>query len=665
MREHFFRKIAAAWPLLLAAVCGAQAPSISVALVPTVVQDGTAGETPAHAFVIENMGASSRTATLTFDLRAIPKGARVSAVLRVITMDKPAGAQQVRVFPDKSSGPSIAQISINKNSPSAAESTGDDLSAAVQTAADAGAPLVLSLRTSSVRSSQPYFANDADPENRPRLIVSWPDSSPAETRNGPELRYRGSPTDATPWRYSQPTSVVVSMLLGGQNFDFISAGPAFHGDDILLIANTQGADSMLYGIGWDGSKRWSYAYPQLADKTAGWKYLIGDTDRNRLLAFASKRVLRQFDWNSANGAPASTDAKQIDDMALSKRPAVSAGGVIAYLNDNGYVYSFSPLPSLDGLWRSTSVGKVPPVVLSPRGAESLLYFFANENGAKGFYAADPVRGVLRFPPGGSPKFPNGSALGKFPVLNTPLAAPVNNRDWVFLSSSENSNGVLEGYASFASGSPSGWKTPKTGPILRCIAPPPADNAPQAIYCVQNDELRGFALDGTSICTGAAPRGLDASNMIADGAGNLYYFAGGIFYGFDKQCKSLFAAQVNLPISTDGGGDFTLSVGPNGVMYARSVKNLFAIQPVQPSWPATPEAKTRYAAQGDMQVPAGAMPTTGPVAFAAVGGQLTFGAITIPSGADVSCRASKGITFNPGFTVAQGAILRCGFEPPPQ
>ncbi|HEY3706412.1 MAG TPA: hypothetical protein VGL22_15220 [Terracidiphilus sp.] len=663
MRAHLLLKTASTWPFLLAALCGAQTPSISIALVPSVVQGGTSGATPPHAFVIENMGDSNKTAALTFDLTAVPKGAAVSAVLRVITVDHPAATQQVRVFPGQSSGPSIAQFTVNKNSPSAAESTGDDLSAAVQTAA--GTNLVLSLRTSSVRSSQPYYANDADPENRPRLIVSWPDASSPETRNGPELRYRGNPTDATPWRYSQPNGVVVSTLLSGLNFAHISAGPAFHGDDILMIANTQGADSMLYGIAWDGSKRWSYAYSQLGDKSAAWKYLIPDSDRNRVVAFASKLVLRQFDWNSTNGAPATTDAKQIAEVALSKRPAVSAGGGIALLNDDGYVYSFSPLPRLDGLWRSTSVGKVPPVVLSPRGGENLLYFFGNANGSKGFYAADPVRGVLRFPVKGVPAFPDGSSLGNFPAFNIPLAVPVNFRDWVFLSSSENQNGVLEGYGSFASGTPSGWRTPKTGAIARCIAPPSADNPQQTIYCIQNNELRGFIPDGTSVCTGQAPNGVEASNLIADGAGNLYYVAAGIFYGFDRQCKSLFAAPVNLPIHTDGGNDFILSVGPNGVMYARSVQQLFAIQPTQSSWPANTEAKTRYVAQGDMQAPTGAIPTTGPVAFAAVGGQLTFGAITIPSGADVSCSASKGITFTPGFTVEQGATLRCGYEQPPQ
>jgi hypothetical protein len=651
-------------PFLLAAVCGAQAGTISIALVPKVGQNGTPGPTPAHAFVIENMSQSNRTAMLTFDVGAIPKRAQVSAILRVVTVDRPAGTQQVRVFAAQGSA-SIAQFSVNKNSPNAVESTGDELSAALQDAVNRGDKLILNLRTTSIRSSQPYFANDADPQNRPRLIVSWPDPSPAETGNGSQLRYRGDPSDATPWRYSQPNGVVVSTLLNGINFALISAGPAFHGDDIVLIANLKDADSTLYGIGWDGSQRWQYSFPQLGDRSASWKYLIPDGDPNRMFAFASKQGLRRFGWNNPNGAPNELTSMEIPWMLLSKRPAISAGGGIAYLNDDGYVFSHSPLPNPDVLWQSTSVGKVPSVVLSPRGGENLLYFFGNENNTKGFYAADPVRGVLRFPPGGTPAFPKGSTLGNFPDFNRPLVVPVNNRDGVYLSSSENANGVLEGYANFASGNPSGWLKPTTGAIARCIAPPPGDNAHQTVYCVQNNEIRGFKPDGSSICTGLAPKGVEASNLIADGAGNIYYYAATIFYGFDKQCKSLFAEMVKLPIATEGGNDFTLSVGPNGVLYARSVRQLFAIQPTQPSWPANPEANTRYAAQGDMQAPTGTMPTTGPVAFAAIGGKLTFGAVTIPSGADVSCSASKGITFNAGFTVAQGATLRCGFEPPPQ
>jgi len=664
MRARLFRKFAAALPFLLAAMSGAQAGTISIALVPKVVQGGSTGPTPAHAFVIENRSQSNRTATLTFDVTAVPKGAQISAVLRVITVDRPAGTQQVRVFPAQGSA-SLAQFSVNKNSPSAAESTGDGLSAAVQQARDAGSPLVLTLRTASVLTSQPYYANDADPQNCPRLVVSWPDTSSAETRDGAQLRYRGDPSDATPWRYDKPNGVVVSTLLGGLNFDHISAGLAFHGDDILLIANLQSADSSLFGIGWDGSKHWQYSFPQLDDKSASWKYLMPYSDSNQFLAFASKRELRRFIWSSPSGAPSSVGSTGLPWMLLSKQPAISAGGGVAYLNDDGYVYAQGPLPGFDVLWRSTSVGKAPPVVLSPRGGENLLYFFGDENGSKGFYAADPVRGVLHFPADGNPAFPKGSTLGNFPFLNRPLAVPVNGRDWVYLSSSENANGVLEGYAGFAGGEPSGWLQPKTGAIARCIAPPPAGNAQQSIYCLQNNELRGFNPDGSSICKAQAPKGVDASNLIADGAGNLYYFAKGVFYGFDQQCRSLFAAAVELPISTEGGNDFTLSVGPNGVIYARSVTELFAIQPTQSAWPANPIANTRYVAQGDRKAPPGAIPTTGPVAFAAVGGQLTFGAVTLPSGADVSCSASKGIVFNPGFTVALGATLRCGFEQPPQ
>jgi hypothetical protein len=666
MRAHRFGMLAAVMPFLLSALCGAQAGTISIALVPKVEQAGPSGPTLQQTFIIENVGPSNRTATLNFDLTAIPKGAQVSAVLRVTAKDRPTGTQQVRVFWVAHGGSSIAQFSINKNSPSAAETTGDDLSVAVSQARSANVPLVLSLRSTTVLSSQRYYSNDADPGNRPRLIVSWPDTSPSETRDGAQLRYRGDPTDATPWRYSQPNGAVVSTLFDRSTFALISAGPAFHGDDIVLIANTQGADPTLYGIAWDGSKLWQYPFPQLADKSASWKDLIPDGDPTRMFAFASKLGLRRFSWNNPNGAPNEITALDIPSLELTNPPAISAGGVISYVNDKGYVFSHSPLPNPDALWQSTSVGTVPPVVLSPRGGENLLYFFGNvSKTSRGFYTADPVRGVQRFPPGGTPAFPKGSTLGNFQTFNRPLAVPVNNRDWVYLSSSENSNGVLEGYTSFAGGDPSGWRQSKSGAIARCIAPPPAANAQQTVYCIQNEELLGFNVDGSNICSEKAPKGLEASNLVADGAGNLYYFADKIFYGFDKQCRKLFAKEVSLPISTEGGNDFVISVGPNGVLYARSVQELFAIQPTVSAWPANPEAKTRYAAQGDMQAPTGTFPTTGPVAFAAIGGNLTFGAVTIPAGADVSCSASNGITFNPGFTVEQGATLRCGFEPSPK
>jgi len=100
-----------------------------------------------------------------------------------------------------------------------------------------------------------------DPQNCPRLIVSWPDTSSSETRDGAQLRYRGDPSDATPWRYSHPNGVVVSTLLGGLNIDLISAGPAFHGDDILLHRQSAERDSTLYGIGWGRQQALAILFP--------------------------------------------------------------------------------------------------------------------------------------------------------------------------------------------------------------------------------------------------------------------------------------------------------------------------------------------------------------------------------------------------------------------
>jgi hypothetical protein len=658
MKAQFFGPIAAAALFFgLHATGAAQTSSITIALIPTVTPD---------AFELENKGnGPTKTAKLSFDLQAIPKGAITSAVLRLVPAAAQGSVQQVRIFADEKSTVSIGQLTVDAKLGRPAESTGTELANAVANAVNAGNRLELYLRAYSIRTSQQYYSNNAASVNRPRLIVSWADNAAPVTRNGQQLRYRGNPDDATPWKYERPNGAAVSKLLTNLGLEQIAAGPAFRGDEMLLIANTPGAEMMLYGIGWDGSKRWVCQFPQLADKAATWKYLYVDEIPRHVLAFASNGTIRQFNWPADTGAPVSRVERKVKDMTLSRRPAVSAGGMLTYLSDNGYVYSLSPMPGVDELWRSTSVGKVPPPVLSPRGGDGLVYFFADENGSKGFYAVDAARGEVRFPPNGKRQFPGGSTLGNFPDFQPPLAVSGKDRDWVFLSSFGNGHGVLEGYTNFTRGVPSSWKEPKTGPSSRCVAPPPPGNEGQIVYCVQNDRLRGFTPDGANPYTSAEGGLGAASNLVADGARNIYFWNKGLFYGFDNHCAQLFAVKVNLPVTTEGSAAFELSVGSNGVFYARSVKEVFAIRPTQSSSPTAVEANTRYATQGNMQMSRVWIPTNGPVALAAIGGTLSLGDTRIPAGADVSCSASNGISFGPAFTVEKGASLRCGMEGPPQ
>jgi len=665
MKTRFLRSIAVVGLFSACMMAGnVQAASIAIALVPTVIP--VPAEDP-KTFVLEydaNKPDETPTAKLTFDLQAIPSGVTIeSAILRLVPSGTVATSQQVRIFGDDKYTNAIGQL-ITSPTKQAVESTGAGLVTALK---DAKQTLDLYLRTSSIRTSQRYHSDTAlTSANRPRLIISWTDTAPPIIRAGAQLRYRGNPDDVTPWRYGSANGAMLSTPLNKLQFNQILAGPVFRGDEIIVIATPRpSAKPVLYGVNWNGNKRWEHQIPQLDDSTAGWKYLHVDT-QDRLLAFRNDGKISIFDDFGDSGPTNRTD-KPIYEMKLSKRPVVSAGGTVTFRNDNGYVYSLSPSPGLRELWRSdTNVGLSPPPVLSPRHGNGLVYVIAvPDEGSPGLLVFDAARGDVLFPMA----FPKGSKLSGYSNFHPPFVVAGTDHDWVFLSGFGESTGVLEGYTDFTKGDPGGWKEAKNGPISRCVAPPPTGNAEPVIYCVQGGKFRGFRLNGSDHCV-AATKAVDlsaTSNLVADGAGNIYFWneiaeKSGVFYGFSSHCVQLFSEELHgLPKKPDGSDVLELRVGPNGVLYAMSNTELFAIQPTQ-SGPAVAAlaASTRYATQGPMQVTAPTAPTEGPVALAA-SGTLSFGKFQVPAGADVTCSAGKGISFGAGFAVKSGGVLRCGIE----
>ena len=638
----------------------AQAGSITIALVPRV-QEG-AGGTFALNFDPANLGAR-KTATLAFDLQALPEGVKIdSAVLRLVASELASGNQHIRIFADKEFENSIGQLVLSKDT-AAAESSGPGLAAALNGATK---PVVLYLRTDSVRTSQAYYSDtDATSAHRPRLIVSWADPAPPVARSGAELRYSDNPDDATPWKTFAPNGAVLSAPLAKLGLNQILAGPVFRGNEIILIATqTASASPALYGVDWNGHKRWEYKLPALGNATASWKYLRVDA-RNRLLAFANDGVIRLF-TDFGDGGPRAAVPKRVDGMLLSNRPVLNGGGMVTFFSDNGYVYTLSPWPGLDELWRSEQVGKAAPPALSPRSGDGLVYVI----GAGGLLAIDGARGERRFPEPNTKdlRFPANSKLSGFKDFHPPLAVAGRDHDWVLLSGFGVATGVLEGYLDFTKGDPSSWKEPPEGPVSRCVAPPVRGAADTVIYCVQGAQLRGYKPDGSRYCSAKDKddKLQASSNLVADGNGNVYFWneAAAVLHAFDGQCQALFSQPlVGLPMKPDGSEVLELRTGPNGVFYATSNTELFAIQ-ITRSAPVVSglAAGTRYTVRGPMTIAAGqSAPTDGPIIVAAIGDKLDLGNLDIPAGADVACSAGTGITFGRGFTVRRGGALRCGID----
>ncbi|WP_223422655.1 hypothetical protein [Tateyamaria pelophila] len=666
----FIRKICISVGLLLAVLIGpaAFAGAVAVAVIPaTVTGDG------AH-FTVETDSANG--VKITFDIGAIPPGVQLeSAVLRIVPTGPDASAQFIRIFRDGDLDSSIGALNV----PTAAipvTSTGTGLLAALSERPES---LNVVLKSDSVRSTREYYSfADSNASNRPRLIVTWADTSPAMTRNGTQLRYRGSPDDATPWTFNAPDGALLSVLFPPAPTDMtVLTGPAFVGDTVVFMAKDKDA-TKLWGMSADGAVAWSYPNANAAAlPDTSWKYLRLD-DLGNLLAFRNDGHITVFKDFGPDG-PTAIDTRAVPEINVSKRPVISAGGLVVFRKDQSsdtqpgnYIYALSPLPGLKTLWRSpANVGQSTAPVLSPRRGQQLVYVMGKDQSA-GLSIFDNTTGIQPVPTG----YPTGSGLGNFAQFHPPLTVLADPSaetpsDWVYLSAFGEDSGMVNGFFDLDKpGTPQRWNAPQEGPVSRCVSPLPGDGVDPVVYCVQAGQFRAYAhQSGDQICASDAKHGNigATSNLIVDGAGSIFFWqedAGesGVLRGFDPKCEMLFSQPLNgLPAKTDGIEVIDLRVGANGIIYAYSTAQVFAIRVTQPTQDPTVLAPdTQYFSKGDMSVAALTAPADSTVSLYA-DGTIDLGNLQVPATADVTCSARQAVSFDAGFSLALGATLRCGIN----
>ena len=656
--------------LLLAATAPTRAVGATTALLATLV---SADEGDADRFVLAHVADTtgrSPTATLGFDLRALPRGVALeSVVLRLVPADAPVAPHRVVIGASDGFKPLIGQLVVAGDG-RPVESVGTALAGVVgRLLVDPADRLTLHLRTDSPGTRQAFHGPAArDPANRPRLVVSWADPSAAVERHGAWLHDRGRSEQTTPWRNHRPAGALLAQPLARRGFERI-VGPVFRDDEMVVIATPPGGPARCLGIGWNGALRWERELPALPAATAAWSHLRVDA-QGRVLAFASRELVAVLS-DFGPGGPATRQTRSIDGLLLSSRPAVGAGGIVALRNDgDGLLYGLGPAPGLDVLWRSSrAVGLSTPPVASPARGDGLFYAIAVDDTRDGRGIGLVVVDAARGQKPGPIAFPERSQLGGFSDFHPPLAAEGRDHDWVFLAGYGETTGRLEGYSDFTAMAPSAWATGRDGPVSRCIAPP-ARGGRALLYCVQDGRLRGFARDNGSVrCESAADAApLSATtNLVADGDGNLYFWderegAAGLFHGFAPDCsRTLETPLPGLPQAGPGEAA-ELVAGADGLFYLNLQDRLFSIRLSSGDADPALVAGTRQAVAGSIDASRRARPaapTEGPVALEALGGRLSLGDLQVPPGADLSALATTGISFAPGFAVSRGGVLRCG------
>lgn len=669
----FIRTICLCLGLVMAILIGpvAYAGSVATAVIPVTVT----GEGAPFTIVPEAETGAVTEVKISFDLSAVPQGAQLtSAVLRLVPVNIGTNTQFLRIFKADAPDTSIGGMNVS-TAAAPVVSTGNGLVTAL---ADRPTSLDIILKTDSVRSKRQYYSfADSDASNRPRLIVTWSDTSPQMTRTGTQLRYRGSPDDATPWVYNAPKGAVLSGLFPAAGTQAtVLTGPAFVGDLVVFMAK-DGSGTKLWGMSADGGVAWSYAGGDqpLADTT--WKYLRLD-DQGRLMAFANNGSITVFTGFGPDG-PTKHETKAVPEVNVSKRPVISAGGMIMLRKNQSsegeggnYIYALSPLPDLRVLWRSpASVGNASAPVLSPRLGQQLVYVMG-EGQSKGLSIFDNTTGTQPVPTG----FPAGSKLGNFADFHPPLAVVIDPKadtpaDIVYLSGFDAGAGTLDGFYDLDKpGTPGRWNQAKNGPVSRCISPPPADGAAAVVYCVQASEFRAFEYQtGKQICASDPSVGpiSATSNIVADGSGSLFFWqenagTSGVLRGFSPTCETLFTQPLDgLPAKNDGIEVLDLRAGADGVIYAYSGSEVFALRVTQAAGnPTELVGNTQYTAQGDMTLAALTAPANAAVSLHAEGA-LALGDLKVPATAAVTCSARKGLSFGVNFSLEVGATLNCGID----
>jgi hypothetical protein len=371
------------------------------------------------------------------------------------------------------------------------------------------------------------------------------------------------------------------------------------------------------------------------------------------------------------------------------------GGMIAYRSLSS-IYVLSPVGGEDkpgsppNGWEPLmqfGLDNQAQTAISPWNGENLLYVTPvdKNNYRPGIVVFDPARGVQKFPPGNDKaRFPDKeSELASFSSYN-PLQVLARDpgKDLALLSGSGDSS-VLWANWGFASGSPGGWRRPcvasepdcgSVRSISSCIASQPDGEGKTFLHCIdgsatEQEFLKLRVSDGAEVCSSTLKRQLKpSSNLVADGAGNVFFWVGeggnAGFYGFNSGCQNIVFSTLKSPGGAFAlpGGKLDLHAGPNGVFYLTDNTRLIAIEPVRKTNSVTQlVGDTRYATDQDLTIQANKAPTDGPVILATTGGTLALGSLQVPKGGDVTCSARAAVTFGDGFRVEQGGVLRCGID----
>jgi outer membrane protein assembly factor BamB len=508
----------------------------------------------------------------------------------------------------------------------------------------------LRLLTDSPRAGSLFYSGksfDSSPSNIPRLVINYTLGPPAllETLSWAQHQQNPEHTGRNPWiPFKNPTGfslekIEMSKMNGraGAIVDY----PLIHRGDMYLVNNVE-ENNYLVALDFKGKELWRQA---IAEGIVQRSPVIS---RDGILYVVTENKIAGYDLNASGQRVALYPEKPSEKLsgklsAYTDLTIGNDGSLFLALKENGVNYLYGFTSHLKPFIKSGPFGKgeekISTATVSPDGR---IIFAQIPKGAVTIDITDPSQ-EQRIKLGDGKNQP-------WEYYHVPVAGPAGGimvfSDFTGTANKANVWGTDTKII---------WSRSGT------LVPQPVLGSNDLIYFIQGGALQRH--NYKKVGSGETPKGKGlntTSNLVMDGADNIYFWDKGYLHGYQADGEALFAkipltSEVNernvdkKGQKVEGPEQFIrLLLGPDGTLWANN-KNGNALYAFKP----------RYAVS-DLTLTQEDLKDVKTQTVYRANGTLTVSSLTVEEGTKILFQAQKGITFPKGqpFAVKKGASLLC-------
>lgn len=506
-------------------------------------------------------------------------------------------------------------------------STSSEFKNAIYQAYSGDRKLFLVLRTDSDRASSLFYSrknyennpSQNDPSDMPRLVITFklPKPSLLESLSWPQNQHDPEHTGRSSWKQSpwkQPDLVGFTVekitpppLDGVTGTPTIVDYPLIYGGNLYVIYHYN-SGNYLVCLDFTGKKKiWQQKMLEGDDASTvqrspvisrlGFIYVVTE---NLIASYYLKDGTKALSYKFGN---LSTDMTVGNDGSLY---------LAVKQNELNYIYGYDPL--LTPFLRTRPFqGAISTVTVDAAGNK---IFAQTGEGGKVIDLPDPAK-------------ESTIKLDSAEYYWTPVAGPAGG---VMIFADKSSKGNVGAYSTITKY----WNAPGH-PVAQ-----PVLGTNELVYFLRGGELQSHKYDDRKNPPSPSSKELrTTSNLVMNGANNIYFWNNGVFYGYGPDGKELLPPQkLSGPQEA-----IRLMMAPDGTLWANGKDALFAFQPTYKAqdWEVSATeiaTQTTYRASGKLTVKAGLVPESTQSLLEA-GSAISFsGGVRVPIGASILCRVGK-------------------------